>query len=93
MGFLYKLFKLKLYILAFGAGYLLHGCVSNDLRYRIKRSDGKKYVVDTYNDKRLEINQETFQVGPPEYRLRGLLEEPNLQQIVEQAQHEQGVKK
>ncbi|MBI1972994.1 hypothetical protein HYS50_03240 [Candidatus Woesearchaeota archaeon] len=93
MGLLYKLFKLKLYVLAFGAGYLFHGCVSNDLRYRIKRSAGKKYLVDTYNNKGLEINQETFQVGSPEYRLRGLLEEPDLQQIVEQAQHERGVKK
>lgn len=93
MGLIKKLLKLKFYVALVGAGYLLHSCVSNDYRYRIRRVDGTPYLVDTGMNQSLEIKTQTFQVGTTEYRLRGLLLEPDLQFHVEQLQHQLGVKK
>ena len=88
MKILRTLFKLKLYVALFGVGYLAHSCVSNDYRYRIRRHHSQPYLVDTQQNEALPIDPATFQVGSPEYRLRGLLEEPNLHTIVETLRQE-----
>jgi hypothetical protein len=83
MGLIKQLIKLKLYILSFGAGYLLHSCVASDERYALQRKESTPYLVDKLTDVTLPINQETFQVGSTEYRIKGLLQEKDLSGTLE----------
>ena len=93
MGIIKKLLKFKFYVALVGAGYLLHSCVSNDQQYRIRRHEGRPYLVDMTQNQSLEIHTDTFQVGSASYRLRGLLREYNLQQVLEEVHHELEAKK
>ncbi len=93
MGIIKKLLRLKFYVALFGAGYLLHSCVNNDDRYRIRRYDSKPHLVDTYHQQSLEIHVDSFQVGSAAYRLRGLQREYNLQEILTEAKREMEAKK
>ena len=93
MGLIRKLLKLKLYVALAGAGYLLHSCITNDSQYRLKRMEGKPYLLnmepDQFGEPRcLEINTQTFQVGSTDYRLRGLLLDHDLQHHLERLQLE-----
>lgn len=93
MGFFRSLLRLKYAVMLFGAGYLLHSCVSSDERYRVKRVGQRPYLVDTATDWSLEISTQNFQVGSTEYRIRGLFQEPDLQTIVERLQREREAKR
>lgn len=78
MGLIKALFKMKAYILLFGAGYLVHGCVNSDEKYKIKRVEDAPYLVDKERDEKLRIYEGNFQVGSIEHRIKGLLAERNL---------------
>tara|TARA_Y100000310_G_scaffold225672_1_gene227697 strand:+ start:4363 stop:4629 length:267 start_codon:yes stop_codon:yes gene_type:complete len=83
MGLIKSLIKLKIYLISFAAGYMLHSCTASDERYALQRSSNKPYLVDKITDTTLPINQETFQVGNTEYRIRGLLQEKDLSEKLE----------
>lgn len=87
------LLKLKFYAALIGVGYLMHGCVNNDYRYRVRRVEDKHYLVDTALNHAEEIKPDYFQLGSTEYRIRNLYHEDDLQQIVEQLEQEQEAKK
>lgn len=80
MGFFRKVFQFKNYVLVFAAGYLLHRCVAADERYVVKRVADAPYLFDRATKRELPIDADSFQVGSAEYRLQGLVTEPNLVQ-------------
>lgn len=82
MGFFKKLIKLKFYVGLMGVGYLMHSCVYNNQRYRIRYERSTPHLLDTYKDQSLEIQTDTFQVGSATYRLQGLLKDCNLEQAI-----------
>ena len=84
MGLLKSLVKFKFYVLIFGAGYLVHGCVQSDERYAIKRVAHTAYLVDKLHEKKQPLQQETFQLGDIAYRVKGLLAEKNLTRSLEE---------
>ncbi len=93
MKVLKTLLRLKFYAALVGAGYLMHSCVSNDSRYRVRRVESKPYLLDTVTNHTLEIKTESFQVGSTEYRLRGLLREYDLQSTIGAIEQEMEEKK
>ena len=93
MKLIRTLLRLKFYAVLVGAGYLMHSCISNDYRYRVRRTGTTPYLVDTENNTREIIQPAHFQLGSTEYRIRNLYHEPDLQQVVEKLEKEQEEKK
>src|SRR3990167_2150846 len=93
MKFIKTILRLKFYAVLFGAGYLTHSCLSNDSRYRVRRTENKHYLVDTVTNGSQEIKADHFQLGDTEYRIRNLRHDYDLQQVVEQLEKEQEEKK
>ena len=88
MGLIKSLIKLKVYIISFAAGYILHSCAASDERYALQRSSNKPYLLDKITNTTLPINQETFQLGTVDYRLKGLLQEKDLSGTLEKLTEE-----
>ena len=88
MGFLRIVGNIGLKMLVFVAGYSFCRYVSRDDQYEIERHHGTPYLVDTTKDQRLPIDVETFQVGSLEYRVRGVLDDPQLPTTLEDIRYD-----
>ncbi|GEM_PF-1008611 len=80
MTFTDRLGKSFLYMGLIIAGYNLHGCISEDERYTIRRYRDEPFLVDTGLKEKLPILHDngTLQTGTLDYRLRTLLDHPQL---------------
>ncbi|MBS3144146.1 hypothetical protein J4208_01030 [Candidatus Woesearchaeota archaeon] len=93
MKFIKTVLRIKFYAALFAAGYLTHSCVTNDYRYRVRRTDQEHYLIDTVTNNAQEIQPEHFQLGNTEYRIRNLCHEHDLQQVLEKIEAEKETKK
>jgi hypothetical protein len=82
MGLLKKIFQVKTYLITFAAGALVHRCVSADERYLVTRMEHDAYLVDKQTKTKIPINPESFQSGTLEYRVEGILAEPELADLL-----------
>ena len=87
MGTLRVVGNIGLKMLVFVAGYSFCRYVSRDSQYEVERYHNMPYLVDTVKNERLEINEETFQVGSLEHRVRGVLDDPMLPQVLEDVKY------
>ncbi len=93
MKLIRTILRLKFYGALVLAGYMMHSCVNNDYRYRVRKTGDTHYLVDTETNKQEIIQPGDFQLGSTEYRIRNLYHEHDLQQIVEKLELEQEAKK
>ncbi len=82
MGFFKRVFQVKTYLLTLAAGYLLHRCVAGDERYMVTRVEHNAYLVDTQTKTKIPIDPHSFQTGTLEYRVEGILVEPELADLL-----------
>ncbi len=87
MGLWSGIIRLGSGALLFFAGYSYCRYVSTDSRYTIERERGEPYVVDSVRKERLPIHEESFQIGSLEYRVRGLLHDPQLNKTLQEVEH------
>jgi hypothetical protein len=88
MGFWKGFWKVNLGILTFLGGYSYSRYVNRDQEYTIERYHNTPYLVDKINNEKLEIHEETFQTGTLEYRVLGILDDPTLQELLEELNHD-----
>lgn len=94
MGFFNFLRKTAMYGGLIFVGYAMHGCVSNDSRYSIKRYDKKPFLVDKRMGERIEIFNRNgkMQLGDLEYRLECIIEDNQLKDCIDSLKNKRGIK-
>lgn len=76
MSLVRGLVKVGIAGLAFIGGYSFYKFINEDPRYYVKRLNERAYLVDKINNKKLEIDEESFQLGSIKYRFLNLLKDP-----------------
>jgi len=94
MGFFRGFGKIVFYSGLFVAGYAVKGCVSEDMRYDIRRYGEKPFLVDKKLGQRVEIvnDNDCVQLGDLEYRVECILENPRLKESLELLKSKWGLK-
>ncbi len=94
MGFFKFFGKGLLYAGLFGLGYAVHSCVAEDIRYDVRRYEGKPYLVDKVLGEKIEILRENdkMHLGGLEYRLECLIEDSRLKLCVDSLKKKWGLK-
>jgi len=94
MGFGKFLFKTGLYIGIFLLGYTVHGCISQDNRYIVRKYTDYPYLVDKKFGDRIPVMQVNgkMQTGNLEYRINGILKDDRLEEYLNFLKKNQGLK-
>ena len=82
MSLFKRILQIKGYALTFAAGCLLYRCVAADERYAVTRIEHEAYLVDKQTKTKIPIDPDSFQAGTLEYRLEGILDEPELADLL-----------
>lgn len=87
MGLWSGIIRLGTGALLFLGGYSYCRYVSQDSRYTIEREKERPYIVDKERRERLPIEEQLFQVGSLEHRVNGILHDPRLPKVLEEANY------
>jgi hypothetical protein len=94
MSFFRGFGKVIFYSGLFVAGYAIHGCVNDDIRYDVRRYDKNPFLVDKKLGHRVEIVDDNgkTQLGDLEYRVECILENPRLKEALDGLKNKWGRK-
>lgn len=82
MSLVKGILRINLGAILFLAGYSFCKYVYSDKRYMIVRANEKPYLVDKVLKRQLPLDEGTFQVGTLEYRICGVINDPDLKVVI-----------